>query len=213
MKRRAVTARRRLNYFGEKILVVHNFGATSLDLRVDLSPQATGVEIPDGTQVQSLMGQGSHSSVTAANRSFYPVGVVPGRGTRVLFLGDSGRYQRDDGTLLTYENAVAGEILTPSIPMSFTCDNGQTVPGQGVHVVGDADALGRHWNATAAPPLEPTHFPTWTGVIELPANSCIEWKCIIREAQGDPPQVIRWEGPNNLVCTPASGNAVASGQL
>ena len=201
-------------WFGETILVVHNFGASSLDVRADLSPQATGLGILDGTEVQALMGQGSHPAVTAANRRFYPVGILPGRSTRVLFLGDSDRYRRDDGSLLTYENAVAGDVGAADIAVAFTCANGQTVPGQSVYVVGDADALGGTWNTAAAPRLSPTQFPTWTGTIDLPANSCVEWKCLIREEQGESPQIIRWQpGPNNLVCTPASGSAVAIGQF
>lgn len=201
-------------YFGEKILVVHNLGGSSSEVQVDLSPQATGLEIADGTQVQVLMGQGSQPPVTAANRAFYPLGIIPSRATRVLFLGDGEPYRRDDGTLLTYENAVAGEIPAVDIPVAFTCSNGNTVPGQSVYVAGDADALGGSWNTGAAPRLSPTAFPTWTGTIELPANSCIEWKCIIRDEQGEPPQVIRWQpGPNNLVCTPESGSAVATGQF
>jgi cyclomaltodextrin glucanotransferase len=199
-------------YFGEKILVVHNFGASSMALQVDLSPQATGLEIPDGTPVTSLTGQGSHPAVTAANRSLYPIGLVPARDTLVLFLGDPARYRRDDGTLLTYENAVSGEIPVVDIPVGFTCNNAQTVPGQSVYAVGDADALGGHWNTSTAPRLTPSTYPTWTDTIHLPANSCVEWKCIVRDEQGVPPRVIHWQpGPNNLVCTPASGTAATSG--
>jgi cyclomaltodextrin glucanotransferase len=202
-------------YFGEKVLVIHNFAPGAQALHLDLSAQATGLEIPDGTGVHGLMGGGTFAPITGANRQLYPVGTIPGRGTRVLFLGDIESYRQADGTLLTYENAVGGPIPPPArIQVAFRCENGMTVVGQSVYAVGDADALGGGWRTAQAPRLAPTAYPTWTGTIELPASSCVEWKCIIRDEQGSPPIVRRWQpGPNNQVCTPATGSASTTGRF
>ena len=112
-------------YFGEKVLVIHNFAPGAQALHLDLSAQATGLEIPDGTGVHGLMGGGTFAPITGANRQLYPVGTIPGRGTRVLFLGDIESYRQADGTLLTYENAVGGPIPPPArIQVAFRCQNG-----------------------------------------------------------------------------------------
>lgn len=199
---------------GEKILVVHNFSADTRILRVDLSERSTGLDIPDETEVHALMGQGVHPPVSGANRSFYRLGAISGHGSKALFIGDVARYRDAAGKLLTYENAVPGWIERPDIPVGFTCENGQTVQGWSVYAVGSADAVGGNWNTSKAEKLEPTSYPTWTDVIDLPASSCVEWKCIVREEQGNPPKVIRWQpGPNNLICTPPTGTAAPSGSI
>lgn len=95
-------------YFGEKIMVIHNFTSDNLDAHVDLTEAASGLNIPNGTDVHALMGGGTYPQVTNSNRSFYPLGTLLGFTTKVLFLGDIAPYQTPNGSFLNYENALSG---------------------------------------------------------------------------------------------------------
>ncbi|ADE13600.1 glycoside hydrolase family 31 [Nitrosococcus halophilus Nc 4] len=89
----------------------------------------------------------------------------------------------------------------PAQPLHFVCENGHTVPGISVYVVGNVDELGA-WEPGKAIKLEPDGpYPTWTGWIpNLPPETPIEWKCIKRQEQGESPQVVQWEpGDNHIV--------------
>lgn len=90
---------------------------------------------------------------------------------------------------------------------TFACENATTTFGQSVYVVGSIPQLG-NWSPSGAIKLEPSGYPTWTGVIEaLPPSSSIEWKCIKRQ-ENDPFTVDAWEpGGNNVLNTPPSGSA------
>ncbi len=200
-------------YFGEKVLVVHNFTHENFEVRVDLSEQATGLTIPDGTPVHALMGGGNYPSVASSNRSSYPVGTLFGLTTKVLFLGDISSYQAQDSSYLTYESALGEQAVSSAVSVCFECDNGHTDSGQSVYVVGEADELGGNWNTDKAVKLDPTHYPVWTGVIALPPNSSTEWKCIIRDEES-PFHVQQWgPGSNNVVNTPTSGVHFTKGRL
>ena len=92
----------------------------------------------------------------------------------------------------------------------FICDNGNTVWGQSVYVVGSIPALG-NWDPSHAAKLDPTNYPRWTGsVSNLPPGTAVQWKCI---KQGVGPVV--WQpDPNNRVTTPAAGQVgTASGSF
>ncbi|WP_440904439.1 carbohydrate-binding module family 20 domain-containing protein [Catenovulum sp. SX2] len=107
---------------------------------------------------------------------------------------------------ITFDPAVANcaglsvEVEQPitggSCPITFSCANGNTNMGDSVYVVGSDAAIGS-WDAAAAVKLNPTNYPTWEGVINLPTNTQVSWKCIIR--QEDSPFTVRqWEqDPNN----------------
>ncbi len=89
----------------------------------------------------------------------------------------------------------------PDKPLQFVCENGNTLPGVSVYVVGNIPQLGV-WEPGKAVKLEPNGpFPTWTGLIPtLPKDEPIEWKCIKRRERGEPPLVVQWEpGTNNIV--------------
>ncbi len=100
----------------------------------------------------------------------------------------------------------------PGPVVSFVCDNGTTVPGQSVYVVGSIPALG-NWTPAKAVKLDPTNYPRWTGTVSnLSANTKVEWKCIKRPETADSPVV--WEpDPNNVVTTPASGTVTTNGSF
>jgi glycosidase len=91
-------------YFGEKILIVHNFSRENLKIHIDLSK--SGIEIPDGTQAHALMGEGNYETVNDSNRSFYDIGTVYAFASKALFLGNISKYYDNQGNLITYENAV-----------------------------------------------------------------------------------------------------------
>jgi len=62
----------------------------------------------------------------------------------------------------------------------FACEFATTTFGQSVYVVGNIPQLG-NWSPASAVKLNPSAYPTWTGVIEnLPRSSAIEWKFIKR---------------------------------
>ena len=87
-----------------------------------------------------------------------------------------------------------------SVSVSFTCQNGTTYTGQSVYVVGNIAALG-NWTAAAAIKLNPTSYPSWTGTIQLPANTTVEWKCLKREENNATAGVVWESGSNNTVNT------------
>ncbi len=91
---------------------------------------------------------------------------------------------------------------------TFACEWGNTSPGQSVYVVGSVPQLG-NWSPTSAIKLEPSAYPTWTGVIsDLPPSTTVEWKCIKRQEAGSPNSADAWEpGGNNVLNTPPSGSA------
>lgn len=99
-----------------------------------------------------------------------------------------------------------------NVTVEFICNNGNTVLGQSVYVVGSIAELG-NWDVAQAVKLDPTRYPTWTGMLSMPADRDIEWKCIKRN-ETDPNSGLEWQsGANNSVRTPASGLASTSGSF
>jgi alpha-glucosidase len=110
---------------------------------------------------------------------------------------------------LTPLDTSPGICGSAGITAEFICENGQTVWGASVYVVGNIAELA-NWNTDKAIKLEPNGpYPTWKGMIgKLPASTRIEWKCIKRLEAGNPPPVMQWEpGENNVFTTPAAGKA------
>ena len=96
-----------------------------------------------------------------------------------------------------------------NVSVNFTCNNGTTVWGQNVYVVGSIAELG-NWNSANAVKLDATSYPTWTGTItNLPANTNIQWKCIKRDVGS----VVWQSGGNNSVTTPSNGNVNSTGSF
>jgi len=99
-------------------------------------------------------------------------------------------------------------LKAPDVPtVKFLCQHGETTPGQSVYVVGSIPLLG-NWNPAQAVKLNPDGpYPTWTAVFSnLPPKTSIEWKCIKRPENA--PSPVDWEpGANNVLVTPAAGDA------
>jgi len=87
------------------------------------------------------------------------------------------------------------------VPVHFTCYNAWTSWGQDTYVVGNIKELG-NWDTSKAVKLSPVTNPwqgIWSGVVELPPDTQIEWKCIIKEP-------LRWQpGENSRITTPPVG--------
>ena len=94
--------------------------------------------------------------------------------------------------------------------LKFTVQNGQTVWGESVYVVGNLPQLG-NWDAAKAVKLDPVQYPRWEGTLAtLPPDTDIEWKAIKRWESGTAAN--QWEpGANNKVKTPPAGQAAATG--
>jgi len=96
-------------YFGEKILVVHNFTSNNQDIRLDLSKTSTGLDIPDGASVHALMGGGDFTAISSANKANYPLGTVFGFTSKILYLGNiPQKYRNAANNYPSYENALTG---------------------------------------------------------------------------------------------------------
>ena len=92
-------------FYGEKILVVHNISSSNQTIHVDLTN--CGLTVPSGIEVHALMGGGSYPSVSDSNRNYYSLGTVYGFTTKVVFLGNIRSYTDPNGKFMTYENAVS----------------------------------------------------------------------------------------------------------
>lgn len=104
---------------------------------------------------------------------------------------------------------VQEEIVAHQVSVYFTCNNGYTVTGQDVYVVGNIPALGS-WNTGQAKKLSPVNYPTWGDSIpNLPSNTPVEWKCIKKQGT-----TVVWQGgANNTFTTPLTGSTTATGSF
>jgi alpha-amylase len=104
---------------------------------------------------------------------------------------------------------VQDAIVPNQVSVYFTCNNGTTVTGQDVYVVGSIAALGS-WDATKAIKLSPVNYPSWSDSIpNLPSSTSVEWKCIKKQGT-----IVVWQsGANNVFTTPVSGSTTATGSF
>lgn len=126
---------------------------------------------------------------------------------------------------ITFNDASLAYTLTPAtnssssssssshsgnVAVNFTCQNGTTYMGQSVYITGNHASLGS-WSVANAIKLNPGIYPTWTGSVQLPANTTIEWKCVKRD-ENNPGVGIQWQaGNNNSVQTGTSGASTSGG--
>lgn len=95
-----------------------------------------------------------------------------------------------------------------NVTVNFSCANGTTYAGQSVYVIGSVSGLG-NWTVANAVKLNPTSYPTWTGSVQLPANTSIQWKCLKRE-ETNPANGNVWQGGSNNVVNTASGASASA---
>ena len=95
-----------------------------------------------------------------------------------------------------------------TVTVNFSCANGTTYSGQSVYVSGSVSGLG-NWVIASAIKLNPTSYPTWTGSIQLPANTSIQWKCLKREEMSSANGNV-WQGGANNVLSTGTGTSVSA---
>ena len=66
-----------------------------------------------------------------------------------------------------------------------------------------------NWTVASAVKLSPTSYPAWTGIIQLSANSSIQWKCLMRE-ETNPANGVVWQGGSNNLVNTAGGTSVSA---
>lgn len=112
----------------------------------------------------------------------------------------------DKGATATDTVIVTVNAKPTGVNVTFTCNNATTVTGQSIYAVGNVAQLGG-WAPSKAIKLTPSSSTVWKGVINLPAATAVEWKCI--KINGT---ALVWEpGANNLLTTPAAGTAATLG--
>ncbi len=111
-----------------------------------------------------------------------------------------GNFPVNGGSVSVWVNAGNGG---GTVAKCFQCQNGTTVWGQNVYVVGNIPALG-NWDTTKAVKLDATNYPTWTGTINVP-NQSFEWKCIKRDVGA-----VVWEGGANNTGDGSAGCTVGA---
>jgi len=101
-------------------------------------------------------------------------------------------------------NAVAihigDKIAAQTITTNFNV-NATTYWGQNVYVVGNIAQLG-NWSTSQAVPLSAAGYPIWSGTVQLPPSTAIEFKYI----KIDGGNVVWESGSNRVLTTPASGS-------
>lgn len=143
-----------------------------------------------------------------------PNGTADSSGADIYITGGAGNY-RITFNDSTKAYSMVNEGGMDTVAVTFTCNNGYTYTGQGVYVVGNQSELS-NWSiasASASQKLDPNAYPSWSGTINLPANTSIEWKCVKRE-EVNVNSGHEWQsGSNNTLTTPASGSASTSGSF
>lgn len=134
--------------------------------------------------------------------------IVPSAGAYVITFNDSSlQYSLNGGN--TSSSSSSSSAGNNTVNVNFTCQNGTTYTGQSVYVVGNISALG-NWNPANAVKLNPASYPTWTGSIQLPSNTAVEWKCLKREENNANAGVVWESGGNNILNTGTSTNTTGA---
>ncbi len=99
---------------------------------------------------------------------------------------------------ITFNDITKQTTMTKIVPkaftvdVTFTCHNATTYYGQSIYAVGNIDVLG-NWDISQAIKLNPTSFSTWQGIVALPANTEVKWKCVKRE-EVNTDNGVEWQG-------------------
>lgn len=153
-------------------------------------------ELPDG-RYENVAGDGSCATVSGGQVSLN----VPAMEAAALHVGAP-----CDGS---GGNGGTGEDPAGQVTVNFECQNGTTVMGQSVYVTGSIAELG-NWDPASAILLSADSYPTWTGSVDIPPQTGIQWKCLKR-SEGDPSQQLVWQGgTNNALAAQQAGATVTA---
>lgn len=95
------------------------------------------------------------------------------------------------------------DCTTEDVSTTFTCANGDTYWGQSVYVIGNQPELG-NWDTANAFRLDATAYPTWSGSIDLKADTDVLWKCLKRDENNPNAGVVWQSGTDNSFNTGTS---------
>ncbi|HCM46003.1 MAG TPA: hypothetical protein DIS98_00285 [Colwellia sp.] len=84
-----------------------------------------------------------------------------------------------------------------TVDVTFTCHNATTYFGQSIYAVGNIETLG-NWDVSQAIKLNPTNYSTWIGVITVPVNTDVKWKCVKRE-EANSNNGVEWQGGDDTI--------------
>ena len=103
-----------------------------------------------------------------------------------------------DGGLAVNDAWNAGATVQANVTLSASLD-----PGQTVFIVGSVPALGS-WSPAAAIPLTSAGDGTYTGTVDLPGSTTVEYKYIRKNVDGS----VVWESDPNRSVTTGSGGTM-----
>lgn len=97
---------------------------------------------------------------------------------------------------------IASGVPTAPANVAVTFNgNATTSWGQNVFVVGNIPQLGA-WNVANAIPLSSAAYPVWSGTVQIPSSTPVQYKYIKKDGNGN----VVWENGNNRsFTTPSSG--------
>ncbi|MFK0088019.1 glucan 1,4-alpha-maltotetraohydrolase domain-containing protein [Pseudomonas sp. NPDC090755] len=111
----------------------------------------------------------------------------------------------DNGRIRLWRSAE----VQPSVPVLFSCYEGHTQPGESVYAVGTGAELGE-WNPAHAVRLDDTsEYPLWKGMIRVPAQPELQWKCIVRRESDAQSPPLKWQPGANNTAMPTAGAATS----
>lgn len=170
---------------------VTNWGNNNNDLIADASGNDIAVTTA-GTYTITLNDASLQYTITPANNTSSSVTTSSSvASSSSSSLSTSSSSSSNSSSISSVSSSSSNSLVS----VTFTCQNGSTYVGQSVYAVGNISVLG-NWSAAAAIKLNPSSYPTWTGTIQVPANTAVEWKCLKRD-ENNPGAGIVWESGGN----------------
>jgi alpha-amylase len=158
--------------------------------------------LPAGTYCDVMSGDAGGTTCTGSTYSVNAAGqvtaTVPANGALALHVN-----ARTSGGSTPTPTPSGTTCTTAAISIAATVT---TVWGQNVFIVGNTAALG-NWNPASAVALSSTGYPVWSGTVNLPAGTSVEYKYIKKDGAG----TVTWESdPNRTRSTPSASPCSAT---
>jgi alpha-amylase len=152
--------------------------------------------LPAGTYCDVMSGDVSGTSCTGTTYDVNAAGqvtaTVPANGVLALHINARTTPGSGGGTSCT----TAAVSIAANVTTTF---------GQNVFVVGNTAALG-NWDPAGAVALSSASYPVWTGAVNLPAGTSVQYKYIKKEGT-----TVTWESdPNRARTTPSASPCSAT---
>jgi alpha-amylase len=160
--------------------------------------------LPGGTYCDVMSGDANGTTCTGSTYSVDAAGQVtasvPANGALALHVNA----RTSGGSTPTPTPTSSGTTCTTAaISIAATVT---TVWGQNVFIVGNTAALGS-WSPASAVALSSTGYPVWSGTVNLPVGTSVEYKYIKKDDAG----TVTWESdPNRTRSTPSTSPCSAT---